>query len=578
MVKPTRMRDDNDLTAGPSASGAGDPSRADPGAAAAEALPYLAADALPVLISYVDAEQRYRFVNRTYEEWFGRPRAEVVGRTVREVLGEAAYDKARRHVEAALAGERVTFEGLMPFRDGGPRHVEARYEPHRASGGDGRVLGFYALITDASARVRAEEALREAERRQAFLLALGDRLRGLSDPEEVKAATSEALGRHVGAARAGYGEVDAAGEVVAVERDWTAGGDVASLAGEARLLDGFGRAIIDELRAGRTLRVEDCLTDPRSAGDGPAAVWASIGTRSLVVVPLVKAGRLTALLYLHEPAPRRWTDAEAALAEAVAERTWSAVVRARAEAALRDARARAEALAAEREAVLGQLAEGVIVTDPAGRIVFVNEAAARLHGVARLDVAPEDYSETYHLFTEDGRPYPPEELPLARAVLRGERVSDERWLIRRPDGTEVLAIGSARPLRAPDGAAIGAVLTLRDDTAREAAERAVRESEARLRSVVEDQTEFISRFTPDSGSRSSTGPTRRSSAARARSSSAPRCSTSWTRRSGSGSRRSCRLTPGSRSSPTRWTRSCRTGAGAGSTGPTGRCSTRRAGW
>jgi PAS domain S-box-containing protein len=214
-------------------------------------------------------------------------------------------------------------------------------------------------------------------------------------------------------------------------------------------------------------------------------------------VPLVKAGRLTALLYLHEPAPRRWTDAEAALAEAVAERTWSAVVRARAEAALRDARARAEALAAEREAVLGQLAEGVIVTDPAGRIVFVNEAAARLHGVARLDVAPEDYSETYHLFTEDGRPYPPEELPLARAVLRGERVSDERWLIRRPDGTEVLAIGSARPLRAPGGAGIGAVLTLRDDTAREAAERALRESEARFRAVVEDQTEFISRFTPD---------------------------------------------------------------------------------
>jgi PAS domain S-box-containing protein len=125
-------------------------------------------------------------------------------------------------------------------------------------------------------------------------------------------------------------------------------------------------------------------------------------------------------------------------------------------------------------AALAQLAEGVVVTDAAGRITFVNEAAARLHGVARLDVAPEQYAETYHLLTEDGRPYPSTELPLARAVLRGETVLEARWRIRRPDGTEVLAIGSARPVLGPDGRQAGAVLTLRDDTAREAAAAAER--------------------------------------------------------------------------------------------------------
>jgi PAS domain S-box-containing protein len=158
----------------------------------------------------------------------------------------------------------------------------------------------------------------------------------------------------------------------------------------------------------------------------------------------------------------------------------------RAEEALREATARAEALAAERTAVLGQLAEGVIVTDPDGRITFVNEAAARIHGTARLDVPPEGYSDAYRLFTEDGRPYPPEELPLARAVLRGETVVEARWRIRRPDGAEVLAVGSARPLRGPGGARLGAVLTLRDDTARDAAERALREGEARLRALADN--------------------------------------------------------------------------------------------
>ncbi len=138
-------------------------------------------------------------------------------------------------------------------------------------------------------------------------------------------------------------------------------------------------------------------------------------------------------------------------------------------------------------AILGQLVEGVIVTDAAGRITFVNQAAETIHGVARLDVDPDAYSDTYRLFTEDGRPYPTLELPLARAV-RGEIVRDERWRILRPDGTAILAIGSARPLLGQGGRQVGAVLTLRDDTAREAAERALRKLNATLADRVAERT------------------------------------------------------------------------------------------
>lgn len=141
---------------------------------------------------------------------------------------------------------------------------------------------------------------------------------------------------------------------------------------------------------------------------------------------------------------------------------------------IRDTNARLAAAAAERDAILGQLAEGVIVTDPNGNITFVNDAASRLHGVARLDVTPDAYSETYHLFTEDGHPYPAEELPLSRAVLHGETVTEARWRIRRPDGAEVIAVGNARPVTASDGTAIGAVLTLRDETARVQAETSLK--------------------------------------------------------------------------------------------------------
>lgn len=125
-------------------------------------------------------------------------------------------------------------------------------------------------------------------------------------------------------------------------------------------------------------------------------------------------------------------------------------------------RQRIAQIATERDAILQQLIEGVIVTDAEGNITFVNEAASRLHGVAKLDVPPEGYTETYHLYTEDGKPYPASKLPLSRAVLKDEIVAEARWRIRRLDGTELLVEGNARPIYDDHGKKIAAVLTIRE--------------------------------------------------------------------------------------------------------------------
>ena len=146
-----------------------------------------------------------------------------------------------------------------------------------------------------------------------------------------------------------------------------------------------------------------------------------------------------------------------------------------------DAKLSADGVSPALVIAMAQLAEGVIVTDAQGRITFVNAAAARLHGVARLDVAPDEYADNYHLLTESGQPYPSTELPLARAVLRGETVLEARWRIRRPDGSEILAVGNARPILAADGSTMGAVLTVRDETARHDSEVARAAQNAQLR-------------------------------------------------------------------------------------------------
>jgi len=136
----------------------------------------LVTDAAPALISFVDAELRFRFVNRGYLQWFGREREEFLGRTVREVLGEEAFARVRPYAEAALAGETVEFDAEVPHREGGTRFINAHHVPE--VGENGTVGGFYALVHDVTASRRAEENLREADRRKdEFLATLAHELR-----------------------------------------------------------------------------------------------------------------------------------------------------------------------------------------------------------------------------------------------------------------------------------------------------------------------------------------------------------------------------------------------------------------
>jgi PAS domain S-box-containing protein len=121
-----------------------------------------------------------------------------------------------------------------------------------------------------------------------------------------------------------------------------------------------------------------------------------------------------------------------------------------------------EVQAARQRAILAQLDEGVVVADAEGRIRFINEQAQRMHGTTRLGVGADAYSREYQLFTEEGEPYPDDQLPLARAVLHEETVDNARWRVRRPDGSEVLLEGGARPVYADDGERLGAVITMRE--------------------------------------------------------------------------------------------------------------------
>ena len=121
---------------------------------ASAAQPHLVIDAIPALIAYVDADKRYRFNNYAYEAWFGHSPLEIQGQRVDEFLGAAAYAAVSKYVETALAGQRITFESWVPFREGGERFIQSTYIPD--VGADGHVKGFFALVNDLTERKRAE--------------------------------------------------------------------------------------------------------------------------------------------------------------------------------------------------------------------------------------------------------------------------------------------------------------------------------------------------------------------------------------------------------------------------------------
>jgi PAS domain S-box-containing protein len=101
----------------------------------------------------------YLDCNETYASIAGRPRHQIVGHTIEEVMGHEAMELIRPYVEWALRGERVQYEIELPWSAAGPKWIEVNYTP-RPAGKEGRVAEWMGTIIDISGRKRAESQLR----------------------------------------------------------------------------------------------------------------------------------------------------------------------------------------------------------------------------------------------------------------------------------------------------------------------------------------------------------------------------------------------------------------------------------
>ncbi|MEW5511573.1 ATP-binding protein [Pseudomonas asiatica] len=293
----------------------------------------------------------------------------ALGIPFRAVWQEAWADIGHM-ANCALAGEAVYIEDfpLVIDRNGGPERAYFTfcYSPIRDH--DGKVLGMLDTVTETTASVLANQRLR-------FLDDLGRAVADATDPNQILATTTRMLVEHLQLSSCAYAVMEPDEDGFTICGDAVAPGSP-HLLGRYRLQD-FGKLALGRLRNGLPLVIQDNLSE---LSPEEAATFQAIGITATICMPLIKGGRLTALMAIHDKVPREWTHYEQTLISEVTERCWAHIQRVQAHAEVREAMAALEALNATLEQRVDERTSQLLHTEAVLRQTQKLEAIGQLTG------------------------------------------------------------------------------------------------------------------------------------------------------------------------------------------------------
>ncbi len=291
----------------------------------------LMADAVPQIIWVVGRGGEVEFLNRQWSTYTGSPLpatvAELIGRHLHpdDAAGSlAAFEAATRQGTSYRAEHRVRSAA------GEWRWFSVHGEPV-VDPATGTIAHWVGASVDINDRKIASDALERTAQWQAYVVRLGDLIGGLADPGAIQRAALALVAQCLGTARALYGEYETERGFVREEfkRD-----DLPPIAGEYAM-DAFP-VLHGWMREGREVVLPDIAASDEFGPDERTGLT-SLNFGSMMAFPRVKGGRLVASLVVGCEGPRAWTELDVTLGRETAERTWAAVERSRAEAALRQA-------------------------------------------------------------------------------------------------------------------------------------------------------------------------------------------------------------------------------------------------
>ena len=372
--------------------------------------------------------------------------------------------------------ERMRYDLVIP--DGGfePHWWEAINAPMLDASGE--VSAIIHQVTRVSELHYREEAELQEQERKAFLLKLSDALRAEPSAEAITNRALRMLSEQMRLDRC-YVGIYRLTEDIGDFPHQVHNDHLTPLPAQVRLSD-FPKAL--QVALDRTLVMNDAV-EMEGLSDSDRASLDGLGLGALIAATLRKGENnpLWALVAA-STSPRCWTPSEISLVEEVAERTWAAVERARAEGALGES----ETLLS---AVLEALPVGVILTDAKGCVIRENAANRVLWGVPPETTGFEQYGEWVGWWPETGERIKGTEWAMARALLHGETVKNELIENQRfGTGERRFILNNAAPVRDASGTIVGGVVAQMDITKRLAAETAVRELYDTLEQQVAERT------------------------------------------------------------------------------------------
>ena len=410
----------------------------------------------------ITRDLRYQAANTAYARLVGVPLDQIIGRTMGEVVGEAALAAIRPYLDRALAGEPIEYEVELSLVGSGSRWIHVICTPE--SDASGEIIGWVSSVTDISERKRVENALRESERLQRLLARVGELATTVVRTDDLTAAIAECVAKEFGVSRCGLARVDLDTEQATVRGDYY---ETRAPFSRVYSLRQYPAALREDGLAGRTIVVTDMATDPRTAA-AYQTLFAPLGMRAHLSVPLHRGGRWVASFSISHHEPRYWTAAEAASMRLVGERVWSIVDRAWAEETLRASEERFRA-------TFENAAVGIAHVAVDGRWLRVNDKLCEIVGYTREHLlAGMTFQDITHPEDLDI------DLELVRQVVSGERQTyslDKRYF--RANGSIVWVRLTVALLRAADGTPAYFISVIEDITARKRAEEALREADQR---------------------------------------------------------------------------------------------------
>ncbi len=433
---------------------------------------------IPAAIFILEApDGRVAFKSRLLDEVLGEP-ADDLEEAKAKLRGWAVhkdgspYDLSEYPSRRALTfGETVHAEPMTYWRSDG-RLVDLEMYAGPVHGENGEIVAAVAVAMDVTQR-------RLTETRQAFLFRLQDTLRTLSEPNEIMTAAATLLGRHLGAARIGYSEMQSDDETLLVTNGYVDGAPQVN--GLFRLA-AFGPHHEREMRAGRTLVYEDVQADDQGARE----FGLELGTRAHVSVPLMRDDRYIGSLYVTHFKPYVWSREDVALIEDVAARIWDAAERGRAETRLRESEERLR-LAVESTG-LGSWEYDV----ETGKTI----CSARHDAIFGY---PERVSEwSYERFKNH---IPESDRALVEAGFRAALENGEDWAVEcrmiREGGAHGWLDVRARPQYSSDRKIVRLLGTVADITERKQAQEAVTQTAAKFETFAQTLPSMVWTSLPD---------------------------------------------------------------------------------